>query len=130
MVRTMSGIQPTGSLHIGNYLGALVNWVKLQEEYDAYFCVVDLHALTQRPSADALREAVREIAIGVLASGVDPDRATLFVQSHVPQHTELSWILTCLTPLASTPMAISRTASRSASADGRCVRAWRSTTQK
>ena len=99
MVRTMSGIQPTGSLHIGNYLGALVNWVKLQEEYDAYFCVGDLHALTQRPSADALREAVREIAIGVLASGVDPDRATLFVQSHVPQHTELSWILTCLTPL-------------------------------
>ncbi len=99
MVRTMSGIQPTGSLHIGNYLGALVNWVKLQEAYDAYFCVVDLHALTQRPDADALRHAVREIAIGVLASGVDPDRATLFVQSHVPQHTELSWILTCLTPL-------------------------------
>ncbi|MGC6487580.1 MAG: tryptophan--tRNA ligase [Planctomycetota bacterium] len=99
MVRTMSGIQPTGSLHIGNYLGALVNWVKLQEQYDAYFCVVDLHALTQRPDADALRAAVREIAIGVLASGVDPERATLFVQSHVPEHTELSWILTCLTPL-------------------------------
>ena len=99
MVRTMSGIQPTGSLHIGNYLGALVNWVKLQEQYDAYFCVVDLHALTQRPDAAALREAVREIAVGVLASGVDPERATLFVQSHVPQHTELSWVLTCLTPL-------------------------------
>ena len=99
MVRTMSGIQPTGNLHIGNYLGALVNWVKLQERYDAYFCVVDLHALTQRPDPDALRAAVRELAIGVLASGVDPERATLFVQSHVPQHVELAWILACLTPL-------------------------------
>ena len=99
MVRTMSGIQPTGNLHIGNYLGALVNWVELQERYEAFFCVVDLHALTQRPEPDALRRAVRELAIGVLASGVDPDRATLFVQSHVPQHTELAWVLTCLTPL-------------------------------
>tara|TARA_R110002072_G_scaffold46591_10_gene129147 strand:- start:162010 stop:162996 length:987 start_codon:yes stop_codon:yes gene_type:complete len=99
MVRTLSGIQPTGNLHIGNYLGALVNWVKLQEEYDAYFCVVDMHALTQRPDPEMLRMSVRELAIGVLASGVDPERATLFVQSQVPQHAELAWIMMCLTPL-------------------------------
>jgi tryptophanyl-tRNA synthetase len=99
MVRTLSGIQPTGNLHIGNYLGALVNWVKLQEQYDAYFCVVDLHALTQRPDPEVLRSAVRELAIGVLASGVDPERSTLFVQSQVRQHAELAWIMMCLTPL-------------------------------
>jgi tryptophanyl-tRNA synthetase len=99
MVRTMSGIQPTGNLHIGNYLGALVNWIELQKQYEAFFCVVDLHALTQRPEPAALQRAVREVAIGILASGIDPERSTLFVQSHVPQHTELGWILTCLTPL-------------------------------
>lgn len=95
----MSGIQPTGNLHIGNYLGALVNWVELQRQYEAYFCVVDLHALTQRPDPAALRKAVREVAIGILASGVDPERSTLFVQSQVPQHAELAWIMTCMTPL-------------------------------
>lgn len=99
MVRTMSGIQPTGNLHIGNYLGALVNWVELQRQYEAYFCVVDLHALTQRPEPEVLQRAVREVSIGILASGVDPERCTLFVQSHVPQHAELGWIMTCLTPL-------------------------------
>ncbi len=99
MFRTMSGIQPTGNLHIGNYLGALVNWVELQKQYEAYFCVVDLHALTQRPAPEVLRAAVREVALGILASGVDPEHATLFVQSEVPQHTELTWIMTCLTPL-------------------------------
>jgi tryptophanyl-tRNA synthetase len=95
----MSGIQPTGNLHIGNYLGALVNWVKLQQQFEAFFCVVDLHALTQRPEPQVLQRAVHEVAIGILASGVDPDRATLFVQSHVPEHTELAWVLSCLTPL-------------------------------
>ncbi|MDO8349006.1 MAG: tryptophan--tRNA ligase [Planctomycetota bacterium] len=99
MFRTMSGIQPTGNLHIGNYLGALVNWVELQKQYEAFFCVVDLHALTQRPEPAVLQRAVREVTIGILASGVDPQRATLFVQSHVPQHAELAWVLTCLTPL-------------------------------
>ena len=98
MARIMSGVQPTGNLHIGNYLGALVNWVRLQDEYEAFYCVVDLHALTQRPDAAALRQAVREVAIGVLSAGVDPARATLFVQSHVPQHAELAWVLMCLTP--------------------------------
>jgi tryptophanyl-tRNA synthetase len=99
MARTMSGIQPTGNLHLGNYLGALVNFVELQQRYESFFCVVDLHALTQRPDPAVLRRNVREVAIGMLASGVDPERATLFVQSDVPQHAELGWILTCLTPL-------------------------------
>ena len=99
MSRILSGIQPTGALHIGNYLGALKNWVALQEEYEAFYSVVDLHALTNRPDADVLRAAVREVAIGVLASGVDPDKATLFVQSDVPGHTDLAWILSCLTPM-------------------------------
>ena len=98
-MRTMSGIQPTGNLHIGNYLGALVNFVELQNRYESFFCVVDLHALTLRPKAEDLQRAVREVAIGMLASGVDPERATLFVQSHVPQHAELCWVMTCLTPL-------------------------------
>ncbi len=95
----MSGIQPTGKLHSGNYLGAIVNWVELQKNYEAFFCVVDLHALTQRPDPAVLKQAVREVAIGILASGVDPDKSTLFVQSQVPQHAELGWIMTCLTPL-------------------------------
>lgn len=99
MSRMMSAIQPTGSLHIGNYLGALKNWVELQDKYDAYFSVVDLHALTTKPKPDELQSAVREIAIGILAAGVDPDKATLYVQSHVPGHAELAWVLTCLTPM-------------------------------
>jgi tryptophanyl-tRNA synthetase len=98
-MRIMSGIQPTGSMHIGNYLGALRTWVDLQERYEAFFAIVDLHALTVRPDPAALRAATREIAIGILASGVDPQRAVVFVQSHVPQHAELAWILTCLTPM-------------------------------
>ena len=98
-MRIMSGIQPTGNLHIGNYLGALKNWVALQNEYDAFYSIVDLHALTGRPAAEALRAAVREIAIGVLASGVDPEKAVVFVQSRVPDHTELAWILSCMTQL-------------------------------
>jgi tryptophanyl-tRNA synthetase len=99
MVRIMSGIQPTGSLHIGNLLGALQNWVRLQDEYEAFYSIVDLHALTSRPEADQLRDAVREIAIGVLASGVDPQRATLYVQSHVRGHADLAWILSCMTQM-------------------------------
>jgi len=95
----MSGIQPTGALHIGNYLGALQNWVKLQDEYETFYSIVDLHALTTRPDAESLRSEVREIAISVLASGVDPAKATLYVQSHVPGHTELAWILACMTPM-------------------------------
>ncbi|MCI0690317.1 MAG: tryptophan--tRNA ligase, partial [Sporichthyaceae bacterium] len=96
-MRIMSGIQPTGSLHIGNYLGALKNWVALQERYETFYSIVDLHALTARPTAEALRSAVREIAIGLLATGLDPERSVVFVQSRVPDHTELAWILGCLT---------------------------------
>lgn len=99
MSRMMSAIQPTGSLHIGNYLGALKNWVELQDQYDAYFSVVDLHALTTRPKPAELQNAVREIAIGILAAGVDPEKATIYVQSHVSGHTELAWVLNCLTPM-------------------------------
>jgi len=98
-MRIMSGIQPTGNLHIGNYLGALKNWVALQDEYDAFYSIVDLHALTTRPTPEVLHAAVREIAIGVLASGVDPERAVLFVQSRIPEHTELAWVLSCMTQL-------------------------------
>lgn len=99
MPRIMSGIQPTGSLHIGNYLGALMNWVRLQEEYECFFSIVDLHALTARPEAEQLRSAVRELAIGVLAAGVDPDKSVLFVQSAVREHTELAWVLSCVTQM-------------------------------
>jgi len=98
-MRIMSGIQPTGNLHLGNYLGALKNWVALQKDYEAFFSIVDLHALTTRPAADDLRSAVREIAIGLLASGLDPERAVVFVQSAVPGHSELAWILNCVTQL-------------------------------
>lgn len=99
MSRIMSGIQPTGSLHIGNYLGALRNWVQLQSEYECFFAIVDLHALTARPRPEELRAAVHELAIGVLASGVDPERAVLFVQSSIPEHCELAWIFNCMTQM-------------------------------
>jgi tryptophanyl-tRNA synthetase len=98
-MRIMSGIQPTGSLHIGNYLGAIKNWIRLQADYEAFFSIVDLHALTIRPDADTLRAAVREIAIGVIASGVSADRSVLFVQSRVPGHADLAWVFSCFTQL-------------------------------
>lgn len=99
MARIMSGIQPTGSLHIGNHLGAMQNWVRLQNDYECFLSIVDLHALTQRPDAGELRANTREIAIGVLAAGVDPEKATLFVQSAVREHAELAWILSCVTQM-------------------------------
>ena len=93
-----SGMQPSGdSLHLGNYLGALVNWVALQEDHDPIYCVVDLHAITVPQEPAALREATRRTAAQYLAAGVDPERSTLFVQSHVPAHTELAWVLGTLT---------------------------------
>ena len=95
--RVFSGIQPTGSLHLGNYLGAIKSYVELQDRYDAIYCIVDDHALTIRPDPAELRANVREVAKTLLACGLDPKRCTLFVQSHVPQHTELAWILTCVT---------------------------------
>jgi tryptophanyl-tRNA synthetase len=99
MSRIFSGIQPSGELHIGNWLGAVQNWVNLQLTYDCIYCVVDLHAITGKYDAATLAQRTREMAIGLLASGVDPDRVVLFVQSHVPEHAELQWLLTTLTPI-------------------------------
>jgi tryptophanyl-tRNA synthetase len=96
--RVLSGMQPTSdSLHLGNYLGALLQWVALQESHDAYYCVVDLHAITVDVEPATLRDRTRATAAQYLAGGVDPARSTLFVQSHVPQHAELAWVLGCLT---------------------------------
>jgi tryptophanyl-tRNA synthetase len=98
MPRIFSGIQPTGELHIGNWLGAVRNWVELQDQYDCIFCIVDLHAITGAfydPAEHARR--TREMAVGLLASGIDPERAVLFVQSHVPEHSELMWLLNAVT---------------------------------
>ncbi len=99
MPRIFSGIQPTGQLHIGNWLGAVRNWVELQHKYEAIYCVVDLHAITERYDASALPRRTREMAIGLLASGIDPAKAILFVQSHVPEHTTLQWFFTAIAPL-------------------------------
>lgn len=95
--RLVSGIQPTGTLHIGNYLGAIKQWVELQHDYDAYFFIVDYHALTQRLKAEELRQSVLSTAAMLVALGIDPKSSTLFVQSHVPEHAELCWLLMSLT---------------------------------
>ncbi|BAC90952.1 tryptophan--tRNA ligase [Gloeobacter violaceus] len=97
--RILSGAQPTGQLHLGNYLGAVRNWVSEQRQYDSYFCVVDLHALTVPQEAAELRAATRRTAALYLACGIDPERSTVFVQSHVSAHTELTWLFNCLTPI-------------------------------
>jgi tryptophanyl-tRNA synthetase len=99
MARVFSGIQPSGELHIGNWLGAVRNWVELQDQFDSIYCVVDLHAITFPYQPALLAERTTEMAIGLLAAGIDPAKAILFVQSHVPEHTELQWLLTTVTPL-------------------------------
>jgi len=96
--RILSGMQPTqDSLHLGNYIGAMTQWVALQDEYDALYMLADLHALTVNPEPTRLRERTRRTAAQYLAGGLDPERATLFAQSHVPQHAELAWVLSCQT---------------------------------
>ncbi|HEX6335724.1 MAG TPA: tryptophan--tRNA ligase [Jiangellaceae bacterium] len=96
--RVLSGMQPTSdSLHLGNYLGALVQWVALQDSHEAFYCVVDLHAITAGHDPELLRHRTRVTAAQYLAAGVDPERSTLFVQSHVPEHTQLAWVLGCIT---------------------------------
>ncbi|MFD9940315.1 tryptophan--tRNA ligase [Nonomuraea sp. NPDC059023] len=96
--RVLSGIQPTAdSFHLGNYLGAVRQWVTLQETHDAFYCVVDLHAITVPTEAAALRRRTRVAAAQLFAAGLDPERSTVFVQSHVREHTELAWVLNCLT---------------------------------
>lgn len=95
-----SGIQPTGNLHIGNYLGALKQWVELQKQHQCFFSIVDLHAFTTQHKPDEFKKNIMEAAVDLLALGVDPNVSILFIQSHVPAHVELGWLLNCLTPLA------------------------------
>jgi len=90
-----SGIQPSGNLTLGNYLGALKNWVALQDQYDCFYCIVDMHAITVRQEPKNLRQKTLEVLALYLASGLDPDKNTLFIQSHVPAHAEAAWILGC-----------------------------------
>ena len=97
--RVFSGIQPTGNLHIGNYLGALRNWVKIQYNYESIFCIVDLHAVTIYQNPAELKSKIRETAGLFLAAGIDPKHSSMIVQSAVPAHTELAWMLTCVTPI-------------------------------
>lgn len=92
-----SGIQPSGELTLGNYLGAIKNWVKLQDEYDCFFCVVDLHAITVRQEPKDLRQRTLEVLAIYIASGIDTEKNTLFIQSHVPAHSEAAWLLNCYT---------------------------------
>jgi tryptophanyl-tRNA synthetase len=97
--RVFSGIKPSGSLHLGNYLGAIKRWVEMQDQFDNIFCIVDLHAITVPQDPAAMREATREIAAIYFAAGLDPARTAVFVQSHVSAHAELAWTLNCFTPM-------------------------------
>src|SRR5512135_1122777 len=99
MNRIFSGVQPTGNLHLGNYLGAIRNWVRLQIDYDCIFCIVDLHALTLPQDPAQLRAQTREVTAAYIASGIDPERCIIFNQSTVSGHAELGWLLGCMTPL-------------------------------
>lgn len=97
--KVFSGIQATGSLHLGNYLGAIRNWVEMQFEYDNYFCVVDLHTITVPQDPDELRANIREVAGLLFAAGIEEEHAVVFIQSHVRAHSELAWLLNCITPM-------------------------------
>jgi tryptophanyl-tRNA synthetase len=97
--RILSGVQPTGNLHLGNYLGAIRNWVEGQSQYENYFCVVDLHAITVPHRPETLAADTYAIAALYLACGIDLNHSTIFIQSHIPAHTELTWLLNCITPL-------------------------------
>lgn len=99
MARVFSGIQPTGNLHLGNYLGAIRNWVAMQQNYECIYCIVDLHAITVPQNPDDLRKHTREAAATYIACGIDPKQSIIFPQSAVFAHTELAWILNCHTPL-------------------------------
>ena len=97
--RVLSGVQPTGNLHIGNYLGALKNWVKIQYDYESIFCIVDLHAITFYQKPEELRSNIHQLAALFIASGIDPKHSAIVAQSSVPGHSELAWMFTCVTPL-------------------------------
>ncbi len=100
MKRVFSGVQPTNNLHLGNYLGAIKHWVELQHSYDAFYCVVDLHALTLKQTPEQLSQNILNMAKVYLALGVDPDKSTVFIQSHVPEHAELAWILNTIAKMS------------------------------
>ena len=97
--RIFSGIQPTGIIHLGNYVGAIQQWVKLMHDYDCIYCIVDYHAITIEYEVQALRDNIMEAAVTLLACGLDPEHCKLFVQSQVAEHTELSWLFNCITPI-------------------------------
>ena len=97
--RVLSGVQPSGQLHIGNYLGALKNWAEIQGNYESIFCIVDLHAITVYQQPAELSAKIRETAALFIASGIDPEHSSIVVQSSIPGHAELAWLLTCVTPL-------------------------------
>src|SRR5712691_1437686 len=99
MTRVFSGIQPSGDLHIGNYLGAVQNWVQLQHQHECLFSIVDLHAITQSYDVPTLAQRTLDMALGLYASGLDPEKCIVFVQSHLAEHSELNWLLTIVTPL-------------------------------
>lgn len=98
METVLSGIQPSGELHLGNYLGAIRSWVELQDQYRCFYCIVDYHVITQPYDPPALRGRIRDMAVDIISCGVDPNKCTLFVQSAVPEHTELAWALMSVTP--------------------------------
>src|ERR1700727_2932725 len=98
-LRVLSGVQPSGQLHIGNYLGALKNWAEIQGNYESIFCIVDLHAITVYQNPVELRAKIREVAALFIAAGIDPKHSRIVVQSSVPAHAELAWMLTCVTPM-------------------------------
>lgn len=99
-MRVLSGIQPTGELHIGNYLGALAQWIELQEKYDCFFPIVDLHALTIPYQPEVFQKNIWETVLGLLAVGLDPEKCTIFIQSQVKEHTELTWLLNTICPVS------------------------------
>eukprot|EP01031_Cornospumella_fuschlensis_P035550 gene35550-43109_t len=98
-MRILSGVQPTGALHLGNYLGAIKQWVDFQNDYESFFCVVDLHAITVPQDPKKLRQETLQAAATYIAAGIDPTRSKIFVQSHVPAHAELAWLFNCMTPM-------------------------------
>ncbi|MDX2308589.1 MAG: tryptophan--tRNA ligase [Hyphomicrobium sp.] len=97
--RVFSGMQPTGSLHLGNYLGAMINWIRMQDEHECIYCVVDLHAITVWQEPEELRTSIRQVTAAYIAAGLDPKRSILFNQSQVPEHSELAWIFNCVARL-------------------------------
>ena len=99
MNRILSAVQPTGNLHLGNYLGAIKNWTSLQNKYQSFFCIVDLHALTIQNHLNKIKNYIIEIAAIYLSSGINPNKSTIFVQSSIPEHTQLTWLLSCQTPM-------------------------------